>query len=259
MDRAPPLAVRELQLSFGGLSVLERVSFEAAERELVAIVGPNGAGKTSLLNCVNGVYRATGGTILLDGRDIIGLAPYRIAALGVARAFQHVELFRRMSVLDNLLLGRHVYFRGNAAAAAVFWGPVRNWELAQRAEVEEVVEFFELERYRHRAVGDLPYGVQKLVGLARAFAMRPRLVLLDEPASGLSRQEKEDLARYLLRIRHERAATIVWVEHDLQLVRDLADRIVVLHYGRMLVEGPPEAVLAHPEVVAAYTGAGSTP
>lgn len=249
------LELKDVSLRFGGLVALNRISCAVAERELFAIVGPNGAGKTSLINCISGIYRPTEGHVLVDGRDIARLAPHDIPKLGVARTFQHMELYPELTVLENLLLGRHAFRRHGLLAAGLYVGPYKRWELEQRRAVEEVIEFFELEGVRKRRVGDLPYGIQKLVSLARAFAARPRLVLLDEPSAGLNRQEKEDLARFVLRARHDLSPTIVWIEHDMQLVRDLADRVIVIHYGSELATGTPESVLSDPRVVEAYLGA----
>jgi len=249
------LALEELSLRFGGLVALDRVSLAVRRGEMFAIVGPNGAGKTSLINCVSGIYRPSAGRVRFEGRDITRLPPHKVPGLGIARTFQHLELYPQMTVLENLMLGRHVYRRHGLLAAGLYWGPYLRWELEQRARVEEMIEFFELEGYRKRRVGDLPYGIQKVIGLARAFAAEPRLVLLDEPSAGLNRQEKEDLARFLLRARRELAPTVVWIEHDMQLVRDLADRMIVLHYGSELATGAPDAVLSDPRVVQAYLGA----
>ncbi len=217
-------------------------------------MGPNGAGKTALLNCVGGIYHLTEGRVVFEGREITNLPSYRIARLGVARSFQHAELFHHMTVLDNILVGRHIRMRTNVLAAALYVGPARAQEVQHRRAAEEVIDFLELERYRKRPVGDLSSGVQKLVGMARALAMDPRLLLLDEVSSGLTREEKEDLARYILRIKHDLGIGIIWVEHDMQLVLDLADRVVVLNYGEKIAEGPPAAIRMHPEVIRAYLG-----
>jgi branched-chain amino acid transport system ATP-binding protein len=248
------LQVDKVSLRFGGIVALSDVSLATEGGELLAIVGPNGAGKTSLLNCVTGAYRASKGRIVFDGADITAQPPYKAAKRGIARTFQHNELFPHLTVLENLLLGRHAFLTYGLSSAGVFWGRCRSWELKQREAVETVIDFFELEPYRKGVVGDLPYGVQKLIGLARAFAAEPRLLLLDEPSAGLNRQEKEDLARYLLRARHEFAPTIIWIEHDMQLVRDLADKVLVLHYGKELAFGLPDEVLSDPEVIEAYIG-----
>lgn len=250
----PLLKVEKLSLQFGGIAALRDVSMEVLPREMFAVVGPNGAGKTSLLNCVTGAYHATSGFIYFDGEDITRASAHTATKRGMSRTFQHNELFPQMTVIENLLLGRHAVLDYGLLEAAIYWGRCRRWELSQREVVEEIVEFFELERYRKQLVADLPYGIQKLVGLARAFAARPKLLLLDEPSAGLNRQEKEDLARYLLRARHDFAPTIVWIEHDMQLVRDLADRVLVLHYGSQLAYGATAEVLSDPAVVEAYIG-----
>jgi branched-chain amino acid transport system ATP-binding protein len=248
------LSVEELRLSFGGLRVLDGVTLSLRRGEIFALVGPNGAGKTSVLNCVNGIYRANSGRIRYAGAEITGRPPHRIARLGIARSFQLVELFRHMTVLDTLLLGRHIHMQTGLGTAGLYWGPARREEAAHRKKVEEVLDFLELGPYRKHPVVNLPYGVQKLVGIGRALAMEPRLLLLDEPSSGMNRQEKEDLARFMLRIKHERGVTMLWVEHDMQLVADLADRIAVLHYGRKISEGAAGEVLNDPLVVEAYLG-----
>jgi branched-chain amino acid transport system ATP-binding protein len=250
------LEIERLSLRFGGIIALDEVTLQVRARELMAIVGPNGAGKTSLLNCITGAYRATAGRIAFEGTDITRARAHTAAKRGIARTFQHNELFPQLTTIENLLLGRQAALTYGLLGAACYLGRCRGWEMKQRERVEAVIEFFELEPYRKRAVGDLPYGIQKLIGLARAFANEPRLVLLDEPSAGLNRQEKEDIARYLLRVRHDFAPTIVWIEHDMQLVRDLADKVFVLHYGRQLATGAPIEVLADPRVVQAYVGAG---
>jgi branched-chain amino acid transport system ATP-binding protein len=247
------LAVDDLNLRFGGLTVLDGISFVVAPGELMALIGPNGAGKTSVLNCISGIYRGHG-SIRLAGAEIHGQAPHVIARLGVARTFQHGELFAEMSVLDNLLTGRHARIATTPLAELLFMPSVRRAEIAHREAVERIIELTELERYRHAPVGSLPFGVQKIAGFARALALEPRVVLLDEPSAGLNRQEREDLARFILRIKHELNMTMVWIEHDMQMVADLADRIHVLDYGRTIADGLPQAVLNDPEVLKAYVG-----
>ena len=248
------LQIRELVLQFEGLTALDGVDLEVAEGGIHALVGPNGAGKTSLLNCVSGVYHATRGDIVLGGRSLIGLAPHLIAALGAGRTFQFVELFRHMTVLDNLMLGRHLHMRAGVLAGGCFWGPARRDEVKHRERVEAIIDFLELERHRKESIGNLAYGIQKLVGVGRALAMEPKLLLLDEPSTGMNRQEKEDLARFLLRIKHELGTTMLWVEHDMELVADLADKVTVLHYGRKIAEGSSGEALRDPRVTEAYLG-----
>ena len=247
------IEIDNLMLRFGGLTVLEDVSFAVEAGELFALIGPNGAGKTSLLNCISGIYRGTG-RILFRGEDIGGRRPHEIARLGIARTFQHGELFPQMTVVENLLAGRHARIQTHPIAEMLFLSSVRREEVRQREAVERIIDFVELERYRHTPVGGLPFGVQKIVGFARALALDPALLLLDEPSAGLNRDEREDLARFVLRIKHELNTAMIWIEHDMQMVADLADRIYVLDYGRTLAEGPPDVVLADPRVIAAYLG-----
>ncbi len=247
------LDIDGLTLRFGGLTVLDGVSLQVNAGELFALIGPNGAGKTSVLNCVSGIYRG-GGQILFRGGNIAGRPPHEIARLGLARTFQHSELFSQMSVLDNLLTGRHARIATHPFAEMLFLPSVRREEVRHREAVERIIEFVELERYRHARVSSLSFGTQKLVGFARALALEPTLMMLDEPSAGLNRDEREDLARFILRIKHELGITMIWIEHDMQMVADLADRIHVLDYGRTLTQGAPADVLRDPRVIAAYVG-----
>jgi branched-chain amino acid transport system ATP-binding protein len=249
------LEIRDLSLRFGGLIALNRVSLDADDGELVAIVGPNGAGKTALLNCINGVYRPAAGRIVLDGRDITQVPVDKIALARVGRAFQHAELFPHMTVTENLLIGRHMLMRTGLFSGALYFGHAQREEAEQRKHIERIIDFFELYRYRDASAASLPYGVQKLVGVARALALEPKLLLLDEPSTGLMREEKESFARFLLRIRHELKLSMLWVEHDMQMVTDLADRIVVLNQGEVIANGLPDQVRTSPEVIKAYLGA----
>jgi branched-chain amino acid transport system ATP-binding protein len=247
------LAVEHLSLRFGGLAVLTGVSLTVEAGELLALIGPNGAGKTSVLNCISGIYRGEG-AIRLRGEDINGRAPYDIARLGVARTFQLGEVFPHMTVVENLLTGRHSRISTNVLSEMFFLPSVRDEELRHREAVEQVLSFFGLARHRHAAVASLPFGIQKLVGFARALALEPKLLLLDEPSAGLNRAEREDLAQLILRIKGELNLAMIWIEHDLQMVADLADRIHVLDYGRTLGVGSAAEVLNNPAVIAAYVG-----
>jgi branched-chain amino acid transport system ATP-binding protein len=249
------LDIDRLTLRFGGLVVLDGVSFAVEAGELLALIGPNGAGKTSVFNCISGIYHGDGAIRFRD-EDIRGKAPHEIARLGVARTFQHGELFAHMTVIENLLTGRHARIRTNPLAEMLFLPSVKREEVRQREAVERIIEFVELERYRHTPVGGLPFGTQKIIGFARALALEPAILLLDEPSAGLNREEREDLARFILRIKHELNIAMIWIEHDMQMVADLADRIHVLDYGRTLASGPAESVLKDERVVAAYLGTG---
>jgi len=247
------LEVDDLSLRFGGLTVLEHLSFKVGSAELFALIGPNGAGKTSAFNCINRIYRGEG-RIHFRGHDISSLGPCAVARLGLGRTFQHIELFPHLSVLDNIMVGRHARLTTNPLQRMLFLPAVRHEEVVHREAVERIIEFVELERVRHVHAGALPFGIQKIVGLARALALEPSLLLLDEPSAGLTRDERDDLARFLLRIKHDLKLPMIWIEHDMQMVADLADRVHVLNYGKTLASGAPEAVLQDPAVIAAYLG-----
>jgi branched-chain amino acid transport system ATP-binding protein len=247
------LSVEHFSLRFGGLAVLTDVSLHVDPGELLALIGPNGAGKTSVLNCISGIYRGEG-AIRLRGEDINGRLPHEIARLGIARTFQHAELFPQMTVLENVLTGRHPRIGTSMVAEMLFLPAVRREELRHRQAVDEVLRFVGLEAYRLALVGALPFGIQKLVGFARGLALEPKLLLLDEPSAGLNRAEREKLARLILRIKHELGLAMIWIEHDMQMVADLADRLHVLDYGRTLGVGSAEDVLSNPAVIRAYIG-----
>jgi branched-chain amino acid transport system ATP-binding protein len=248
------LEIDSITLKFGGLTVLNSVSMAVEKGELFALIGPNGAGKTSVFNCISGLYRPQG-TIRFHGANIVGRRPYLVAQLGIARTFQHGELFPEMSVLDNLLTARHYRVRTGPLAEMLMLPGVRREEARHRAAAEAVLTLVELDRYRDAVVGNLPFGLQKIVGFARALAAEPSLLLMDEPSAGLARNEREDLAYFILKIKERLGIAMIWIEHDMQMVADLADRIHVLDYGRSLAEGTPDRVLNDPEVVRAYLGA----
>ena len=250
----PVAKVDDVHLSFAGVKAVDGVSFEVQPGELFAIIGPNGAGKTSLFNVMSGVYRPQQGTVEFLGENILGLKPHRIAAMGLARTFQNIALFEHLTVLDNLMLGRHQHIKYGWPSAILWRGRARNQELEHRRFVEEIVDFLELENWRTLPVGLLPYGVQKRVELGRALAMEPKLLLLDEPVAGMNLEETEDTARYILDIRDELQLPIIMVEHDMGLVMDLADRVMVLDFGTAITTGPPDEVQRHPDVVRAYLG-----
>ena len=254
MDKSIDLRVEAVALSVGGLKILSDVSLNVCKGDLFALIGPNGAGKTSLLNCISAIYRPTNGQIFFNGKDLAQLTSHQVAEIGIARTFQLTELFKHMNVLQNLLAGRHIKMKSGLLSNGFFWGRTIKEEVEHREAVEKIIEFLELGRYRKTESASLPYGTQKIVGLGRALAMEPQLLLLDEPSAGMNRQEKEDIARFILRVKHEMGLTIVWVEHDMQLVGDLADRIVVLNFGTKIAEGKPGQVLTDPTVIESYLG-----
>ncbi|WP_327006161.1 ABC transporter ATP-binding protein [Dactylosporangium sp. NBC_01737] len=248
------LRFEDVRLSFAGVKAIDGVSFTVAKDELFAVIGPNGAGKTSIFNVISGVYRPQKGRVMLDELELTGLRPDKVAKLGVARTFQNVELFQHLTVLENLMLGRHHHIRYGTLAAIAWLGRARREEIANRAVVEDIVDFLELAQWRRLPVGLLPYGVQKRVELGRALAMEPKLLLLDEPVAGMNLEETEDMARFILDVREELGIPMILVEHDMGLVMDLADRVMVVDFGVPVATGTPAEVQNNPDVLRAYLG-----
>jgi branched-chain amino acid transport system ATP-binding protein len=250
----PLLEVDEVSVRFGAIQALDRVSLEIGRGEIVAIIGPNGAGKTTLLNVISGFYHPSAGQIRFEGRDRTRLRPYDVAALGVARTFQNVALFKGMSVLDNIMTGRLLKMRGSFLWEALYWGPAMRQELEHREFVERIIDFLEIEAIRKAGAGTLPYGLQKRVELARALAAEPKLLLLDEPMAGMNVEEKEDMCRFILGVNDEFGTTIALIEHDMSVVMDISDRVIALDYGRKIADGRPDEVRADQGVIDAYLG-----
>jgi len=247
------LEVDTISLAFGGIMAVSRVSLSVERGQIYAVIGPNGAGKTSLLNCISGFYRPQKGRIVFDGHHLVGLRPDQVARLGIARTFQNVELFAHMSVIDNLLLGRHNHF-GRGFFHNILFGYRAEEETVHRRKVEEVIDFLEMEKWRKHLVANLPYGVQKRVELGRALAQAPTLLLLDEPMAGMNLEETEDIARFILDIHQELGTTIIMIEHDMDVVMDISQRICVLNFGEKIAEGTPAEVQSNTAVQTAYLG-----
>jgi branched-chain amino acid transport system ATP-binding protein len=250
----PLLEVEEVSVRFGALMALHRVSLQIQRGEILAIIGPNGAGKTTLLNVISGFYHPSEGRIRFAGEDRTRLRPPDVAALGIARTFQNVALFKGMSVLDNIMTGRLLKMHGNIVTDALWWGPARAQELAHRAAVEKIIDFLEIQAIRKTPAGRLPYGLQKRVELARALAAEPQLLLLDEPMAGMNVEEKEDMCRFILDVTGEFGTTMALIEHDMGVVMDISDRVVVLDYGRKIADGTPDQVRKDQAVLDAYLG-----
>jgi len=255
----PILKVEDLSISFGGLKALSGVSFSVEKGEIYSVIGPNGAGKTTVFNCISGIYKPTGGKIFFQDRDITPFKPHQVAQVGIARTFQNIELFAHMTTMDNLMLGRHTKLKTGLWSGATFLtsnSRAAREEIKNREKVEDIIDFLELQASRNQMVMNLPYGKQKLVELARALALEPEVLLLDEPSAGMNLEEKEDLIFSIRDIRDDFGITILLVEHDMNLVMGISDRVLALNYGMVLAEGPPQMIQKHPEVLKAYLGEG---
>ena len=248
------LDVNHISLRFGGVKALTDISFNVKEHEIRAIIGPNGAGKSSMLNCINGVYTPQEGSITFQGQTFDHMNSRQVAEMGVARTFQNLALFKGMSVIDNIMTGRNLRMKSNIFLQALRIGPAEKEEIQHRARVEEIIDFLEIQAYRKTPVGQLPYGLQKRVDLGRALAMEPKVLLLDEPMAGMNVEEKQDMCRFILDVNDEFGCTIVLIEHDMSVVMDISDRVVVLDYGKKIGDGTPEEVRNNEEVISAYLG-----
>jgi branched-chain amino acid transport system ATP-binding protein len=250
------LNVQNISLSFGGVKAVADISFDVREHEIRAIIGPNGAGKSSMLNCINGVYTPQQGQITFRGQTFSHMDSHQVAVMGVARTFQNLALFKGMSVLDNIMTGRNLRMKSNLFLQAIRLGPAEREEFEHRQRVEEIIDFLEIQPYRKTPVGQLPYGLQKRVDLGRALALEPQVLLLDEPMAGMNVEEKQDMCRFILDVNDEFGTTVVLIEHDMGVVMDISDRVVVLDYGKKIGDGTPDEVRNNPEVISAYLGTG---
>ncbi|MEM6411637.1 MAG: ABC transporter ATP-binding protein [Pseudomonadota bacterium] len=250
----PILEVKNISLSFGGVKAITDTSFNVLQHEIKAIIGPNGAGKSSLLNCINGIYKPQQGTIAFMGEVLEKISPNFIARKGISRTFQNLALFKRMSVLDNILVGRRLHMNANLLSVALQLPGARKEEVENRERCEEIVEFLEIEDIKHTPVGKLPYGLQKKVELGRALATEAEVLLLDEPMAGMNVEEKREMCRFILKVNDELGTTMVLIEHDMGVVMDISDNVVVLDYGKIIADGPPEEVRSNQDVIDAYLG-----
>ena len=248
------LDINNISLRFGGVKALTDISFNVKEHEIRSIIGPNGAGKSSMLNCINGVYTPQEGSITFRGKKFSHMSSRQVAEMGVARTFQNLALFKGMSVIDNIMSGRNLKIKSNLFLQALRWGPAEREEIAHREKVEHIIDFLEIQAFRKTPVGQLPYGLQKRVDLGRALAMEPQVLLLDEPMAGMNVEEKQDMCRFILDVNEEFGTTIVLIEHDMGVVMDISDRVVVLDYGKKIGDGEPEEVRNNPDVISAYLG-----
>ena len=248
------LSIENLTISFGGVMAVLDVSLEVNEGEILSVIGPNGAGKTTIFNCISRLYKPDEGQINFAGQDILKLKAHKISSLGIARTFQNIELFTNMTLMENILLGRHIFRRTGLFSQALFYGKARREEIDHRKKAEEVIDFLDLQAHRNKRIGSLPYGVQKLVELGRALALEPRILLMDEVSSGMNLEETQDLMIWIKDIREDLGITLVLVEHDMRLVMEVSDRIVVIDYGRKIAEGSPQEIQSNPEVIRAYLG-----
>jgi branched-chain amino acid transport system ATP-binding protein len=254
----PILEIQDVSRSFGGVQAVQRVGFDVPRGVIMSVIGPNGAGKTTVLNMISGFYHPDTGRILLEGRDITNLAPSEIAKLRVARTFQNIALFSGMTVLDNLMLGRHVLMKSGVLSSFVYWGLAQKEEVQHRKRVEDIIDFLKIQDLRRRPTGSLAYGLRKRVELGRALALEPKVLLLDEPMGGMNQEEKEDMARFILDVNEEWGTTIILIEHDMGVVMDISDRVAVLDMGQKIAEGKPDEVRVNPAVVKAYLGETKT-